>query len=274
MDRSGNLDLARSSACLPRQRCVVSLSSFTFAMHPRSSADLLPFLTTSLTPAIPKARQPRLGWIDLIGLGIWLGGFGLEVAADRQKSAWRKARNEKKHEEKFISSGVWSWSRHPNYVGEVTLWTGVYVLSVRALLAASSATSSPIALKAVAPLLPRWVVVAALISPVFEYLLLTKVSLDSSSAVLRLRSPRVESNISFVASSSLLQASGVPLLEVRLFPSNVLRAYSKLTLLRPPRSTGGFREEVRRRSGLEGVQGVSFFSSSLYFCVLLLPSPP
>ncbi|KAL7413240.1 hypothetical protein BDY24DRAFT_415293 [Mrakia frigida] len=133
-------------------------------------------LPVYLVNAIPKSRQPRLGWIDLIGLGIWLGGFGLEVAADRQKSAWRKARNEKKHEEKFISSGVWSWSRHPNYVGEVTLWAGVYVLSIRALLAASSAASSPISLKSVAPLLPRWVVVAALISPVFEYLLLTQAS--------------------------------------------------------------------------------------------------
>ena len=41
-------------------------------------------------------------------------GIGLMVGAE--KSAWRTGKDEKKHEEKFISSGVWGFSRHPKYV--------------------------------------------------------------------------------------------------------------------------------------------------------------
>lgn len=66
-----------------------------------------------LVNSLPRAAQPALGLRDLLGLGIWIGGMALEVTADRQKSAWRQAKEEKKHDEKFIKSGVWSWSRHP-----------------------------------------------------------------------------------------------------------------------------------------------------------------
>lgn len=90
--------------------------------------------------SIPSARHPRFGTaLDLLGLSVWAGGLTLEVIADRresdwchfrfgcavltdvnaflfrsaEKSAWREAKNEKKHDEKFIKDGVWSWSRHP-----------------------------------------------------------------------------------------------------------------------------------------------------------------
>ena len=70
-------------------------------------------LPVYLINSIPRNAQPRLGLVDLLGLGIWLGGLALEVTADRQKSAWRERKNQKKHDEKFIKEGVWSWSRHP-----------------------------------------------------------------------------------------------------------------------------------------------------------------
>jgi len=44
----------------------------------------------------------------------WAGAFLFEVVADRQKSAWRKAKDAKEHDQKYISSGLWSLSRHPN----------------------------------------------------------------------------------------------------------------------------------------------------------------
>lgn len=64
--------------------------------------------------SIPK--QPRLGALDALGFTIWAAMLYLESTADSQKSAWRKDKNEKKHDEKFISSGLWAYSRHPNYV--------------------------------------------------------------------------------------------------------------------------------------------------------------
>lgn len=70
-------------------------------------------LPVFLVNSIPTKAQPPLGIKDFLGLSVWLLGMGLEVVADRQKSAWREAKNEGKHDEKFIRSGVWSWSRHP-----------------------------------------------------------------------------------------------------------------------------------------------------------------
>ncbi|WP_300532036.1 DUF1295 domain-containing protein [Maricaulis sp.] len=86
------------------------------------------------------------------GLTLWLAGFGLEVVADAQKSAFRK---DPDNAGRFIATGLWSWSRHPNYVGEIVLWLGIAIMALPVLSG------------------PQWVV---LISPVFVYLLLTRVS--------------------------------------------------------------------------------------------------
>jgi steroid 5-alpha reductase family enzyme len=48
-----------------------------------------------------------------VALGIWAAGWGLEVVADRQKSAWRARKDAGEHNEGFNHDGVWTWSRHP-----------------------------------------------------------------------------------------------------------------------------------------------------------------
>ncbi|KAG9086668.1 hypothetical protein FS749_003485, partial [Ceratobasidium sp. UAMH 11750] len=63
------------------------------------------------------------------------------------------------HDERFISSGLWSISRHPNYVGEVGIQTGMWILSTTALSS---------------PLLPKFTPWAAAVSPLFTWLLLRK----------------------------------------------------------------------------------------------------
>lgn len=93
-----------------------------------------------------------IGWLFYLGLGIWILGFGLEVTADRQKTRFRR---QPENAGRFISSGVWAWSRHPNYLGEMTLWIGIAIMSVPALEGWS------------------WV---TLVSPVFVIFLLTRVS--------------------------------------------------------------------------------------------------
>ena len=67
-----------------------------------------------------------------------------------QKTAFNK-----KNKGKFISSGLWSLSRHPNYFGEFALWTGLAIISISFL---------------------SGVMYVVLISPIFIYLLLNKVS--------------------------------------------------------------------------------------------------
>ena len=90
--------------------------------------------------------------ITVAGAVIWLGGFAVEVIADLQKKAFR---SDQKNQGLFIMSGLWLFSRHPNYVGEITLWFGMALIAV--------------------PVLREWQFVT-MVSPVFVWVLLRWVS--------------------------------------------------------------------------------------------------
>ncbi len=64
----------------------------------------------------------------VIGAAVWLLGFTVEVVADRQKSAFRRD-----HPNQFIDSGLWAWSRHPNYFGEIVLWSGIAIIATASM---------------------------------------------------------------------------------------------------------------------------------------------
>ena len=66
----------------------------------------------------------------ILGALLWIAGFTIEVVADRQKTAFRK---DPANAEKFITTGLWSLSRHPNYFGEILLWIGIAVVSLPVL---------------------------------------------------------------------------------------------------------------------------------------------
>jgi len=67
---------------------------------------------------------------DYVGLCIWISGFTIEVVSDHQKSYWRTLPENKGQ---FINYGLWYYSRHPNYFGEMVLWWGVFVMSLEVL---------------------------------------------------------------------------------------------------------------------------------------------
>lgn len=96
-------------------------------------------------------REP-FGPLAVLGSVVWATGFGIEVLADRQKSVFRQ---DPSTAGRFITTGLWSWSRHPNYFGEITLWTGIAVMAI--------------------PVLSGWRWVA-LVSPLFVVVLLTRIS--------------------------------------------------------------------------------------------------
>ena len=102
--------------------------------------------------AMTSGAKEDFGAIGIIGLVVWLVGFGVEVTADRQKSAFRA---DPANHGKFIDVGLWAWSRHPNYFGEITLWLGIAIMAF--------------------PVLQGWQF-ATLISPVFVFVLLNFVS--------------------------------------------------------------------------------------------------
>lgn len=110
------------------------------------------FSIAAALAAITSTIRADLGIFAMIGFLVWLLGFGIEVTADWQKSQF-KASPENKN--KFIDSGLWSWSRHPNYFGEIVLWVGVAIIAL--------------------PVLQGWQWLT-LISPIFVFVLLTRIS--------------------------------------------------------------------------------------------------
>jgi steroid 5-alpha reductase family enzyme len=101
--------------------------------------------------AITGNTPAPLGPSDVLGFMLWLFGFGIEVVADAQKRAFRARFGSGR----FIDVGLWARSRHPNYFGEILLWIGVALFAL--------------------PALGGWRLVT-LISPMFVFLLLTRVS--------------------------------------------------------------------------------------------------
>jgi len=100
-----------------------SFSRFAFAW---TAQGLWVFLTPLPVWLVILRPTDGLGLLDGVGLAIWLLGFGLEVVADAQKSAFRA---DPDNRDRFIDRGLWAWSRHPNYLGEILLWCGVFVVA-------------------------------------------------------------------------------------------------------------------------------------------------
>jgi steroid 5-alpha reductase family enzyme len=88
------------------------------------------FTAAAALAAITTTTRRELGWFALIGFVIWAFGFGVELMADTQKSAFRA---DPENKGRFIQTGLWAWSRHPNYFGEIVLWIGVAIIALPAL---------------------------------------------------------------------------------------------------------------------------------------------
>ncbi|WCJ42062.1 hypothetical protein M5689_022890 [Euphorbia peplus] len=75
-------------------------------------------------------RNPSIGAADIIGWIIWSIGLSVEASADQQKLIFKNA---PENREKWCNAGLWKYSRHPNYFGEIFLWWGVFVTSTPVL---------------------------------------------------------------------------------------------------------------------------------------------
>jgi steroid 5-alpha reductase family enzyme len=110
------------------------------------------FTAAAAFAAITTTNQRDLSWPALIGFLVWAFGYFFELIADSQKNAFRGNPDNK---DAFISTGLWAWSRHPNYFGEIVLWLGVAIIAL--------------------PVLKGWALVT-LISPVWVIIQLTVIS--------------------------------------------------------------------------------------------------
>lgn len=110
-------------------------------------------VTASAGVVVISAANPvPLGPYFWIGSAIWVAAFLIEVIADRQKAAFRA---DPANTGRFITSGLWRWSQHPNYFGEIMMWVGAVVIAL--------------------PVLSSWSYLV-LASPLLIFLLLTKIS--------------------------------------------------------------------------------------------------
>lgn len=73
------------------------------------------------------ATQAPLRALDFVGLTVFLSGFLMEIVADHQKRAFKA---DVRNKGKYIDTGLWSISRHPNYFGEISLWTGMSMIGL------------------------------------------------------------------------------------------------------------------------------------------------
>lgn len=105
-----------------------------FAQATWVSLCLMPVLALNSIPATTLAALPWVTLTDVLGVALYVGGITFEATADAQKSAWMQEKKEKKHSEEFLTRGLWSKSRHPNYFGESTLWTGIATTAAGVML--------------------------------------------------------------------------------------------------------------------------------------------
>jgi steroid 5-alpha reductase family enzyme len=106
-----------------------------------------------LPVSLALQQQGKIGILAYFGMVIWLLGLLVESAADWQKYRFN---TDSKNKGRWIEEGVWQYSRHPNYFGEIAIWIGVYLYCLTVL--------------------SGWQVFVGLLSPVFITILLRFVS--------------------------------------------------------------------------------------------------
>lgn len=113
------------------------------------------WVTLTLAPALVLFTGNKASAFDVyfvIGAIVWVVGMTIEAIADNQKNKFSQDSDNKG---KFITTGLWAWSQHPNYFGEIALWFGIALIVV--------------------PYLEGWQYLS-LVSPIFVYLLLVHIS--------------------------------------------------------------------------------------------------
>ncbi|KAG8835073.1 hypothetical protein FRC17_005426 [Serendipita sp. 399] len=115
------------------------------------------WLTNSVSS---NATRPWNAW-DAAIVAFAVLNLGIETLADAQKSQWRRQKERGEHNEQFITRGLWSISRHPNYVADIFFHASIFALSSRSLIAPGS---------------PRSAILWSSISPLFSYGILRHLS--------------------------------------------------------------------------------------------------
>lgn len=99
---------------------------------------------------LAASHQAALSTVAYVGMALWTVGLIIETIADVQKIQFK---NNPANKGKWIESGIWRYSRHPNYFGEIVVWIGVYIVA---------ATSLPFVQAAIGLISPLFIIVLLL----------------------------------------------------------------------------------------------------------------
>lgn len=76
---------------------------------------------------INSSAVPGLTWTDALGIALWCSGFFFEAVGDYQLDRFVR---DPSNRGKIMNQGLWRYSRHPNYFGEVTMWWGIFIIAL------------------------------------------------------------------------------------------------------------------------------------------------
>ncbi len=88
---------------------------------------VLLFLIVAPVLVINQNSNSSLNFLDMVGVAVWLIGFCFEAVGDAQLAGFIKNPANKG---RLMQSGLWAYTRHPNYFGEVTQWWGVWLMAL------------------------------------------------------------------------------------------------------------------------------------------------
>ena len=83
------------------------------------------FTSLSMIIIFSSPNENEFGLIQWLGLIVWVSGYVIEVISDSQKTKFNKF-----NKGKFINIGLWKYIRHPNYLGEIIIWVGIFIISL------------------------------------------------------------------------------------------------------------------------------------------------
>ena len=83
------------------------------------------FTSLSMIIIFSSPKENEFGLIQWLGLIVWVSGYVIEVISDSQKTKFNKF-----NKGKFINIGLWKYIRHPNYLGEIIIWVGIFIISL------------------------------------------------------------------------------------------------------------------------------------------------
>jgi steroid 5-alpha reductase family enzyme len=79
-------------------------------------------------PALNGPGRP-FGWLDVVGVAVTVGAIAIEAVSDLQLRRFMTSRRERGA---MLDTGLWAWCRHPNYLGEMGFWWGLWILGYAA----------------------------------------------------------------------------------------------------------------------------------------------